>query len=114
MSTHINSRWLVTIDPKRMPHWWRVAYLFPIPQLQDSEILTNFTKVVTGQDKHFNSVIEAHLSAYLEKGTMPPAAIVGPILNIAEDIAGGRDVTLRAGDYIALQTFARSQSSHKS
>ena len=52
--------------------------------------------------------METHVSAYLEKGTIA-AAIVGPILNIAEDLAAGREVTMRAGDYIALQTFVRSQ-----
>jgi hypothetical protein len=93
--------------------WWRFAYLLPDPFLRDSGIQENYANVALGKDKSFNNAVETHVAAYLEKGTMPPSAIVGPILNIAEDIAAGREVTLRAGDYIALQTFVRSQSHSK-
>ena len=64
--------------------------------------------LATAPDAAFTSFVEKHLRAYLD-GTAPPAAIQPAIMNIADDYAAGRDVTLRAGDYIALQT----QYSHK-
>lgn len=99
---------LNVLTASKVPWWWRLAYLVPDPFL-NPELLNTVARVSHGEDKQFNNVIQAHVSAYMEKGTMPPAAIVGPILNIAEDIAAGRQVTLRAGDYIALHNFARSQ-----
>jgi hypothetical protein len=39
---------------------------------------------------------------------MPPEAIAPAILNMADDVMAGRQVSLRAGDYIAIQNFARS------
>lgn len=108
MPNYLIERFRILTSGKAVPWWWRLAYLIPDPYLK-GDVLENVAKFAHGQDKHFNSVIENHVSAYLEKGTMPPAAIMAPVLNIAEDITAGRQVTLRAGDYIALQNFARSQ-----
>ena len=108
MNKHLLERFRILTA--NVPWWWRVAYLVPDPFLRDAAAQENFATFALGKDKSFNSAVETHVSAYLEKGTMPPAAIVGPILNIAEDITAGRQVTLRAGDYIALHTFVRSQS----
>jgi hypothetical protein len=111
MGNYLIDRLRIRVDG--VPWWWRLAYLVPDPFLRDSSLAENVAKFAKGQDKTFNAAVETHVAAYLEKGTMPPAPIVGPILNIAEDIAAGRDVTLRAGDYIALQTFVRSQAPRK-
>jgi hypothetical protein len=40
----------------------------------------------------------------MDKGTKPAAPVATAIVNIAEDIVAGRQPTMRAGDYIALQT----------
>lgn len=56
----------------------------------------------------FYKKTEAIVEAYLEKGVAPPAAIAVPIMNIADDVAAGREVTIRAGDYVALQTHYRA------
>ena len=32
------------------------------------------------------------------------------ILNLADDLMAGRSATLRAGDYVMLQNFAREQA----
>jgi hypothetical protein len=108
MNKHLLERFRI-LTAVNIPWWWRVAYLVPDPFLRDAAAQENFANFASGKDKSFNNAVESHVSAYLEKGTMPPAAIVGPVLNIAEDITAGRQVTLRAGDYIALQTFVRSQ-----
>jgi len=94
---------------EKVPWWWRYAYLVPEVFRQYPELQETFVKVVEGQDRGFNALVENHVTAYLEKGTKPPDAIAAPILNIAEDVMAGRPVTLRAGDYIALQNFARAQ-----
>src|SRR5581483_3460026 len=55
-------------------------------------------------DEAFATFVDNHVKAYLE-GKAPPAAIQTAVLNIADDYASGREVTLKAGDYIALQTM---------
>jgi hypothetical protein len=54
-------------------------------------------------DAGFTDFIEKHVQAYLD-GTAPPEAIQTAVLNIADDVAAGREVTVKAGDYIALHT----------
>lgn len=94
---------------KPVPFWWRVAYLIPDIFRQHVELEEGFVKVIGGKDVAFNRFVQGHISAYIEKGTMPPEAITGPILNMAEDVMAGREPTIRAGDYIALQNFRRAQ-----
>ncbi len=107
MNKFLINRYRVTLDTT--PWWWRVAYLI-IHDFDrfDKGLLEGFEKVVKGGDKAFNNVVDTHVSAYLEHGTPPPAPIAGPIMNIAEDLVAGREPTLRAGDYIALQTYKRA------
>jgi hypothetical protein len=112
MNKYLLERFRIVTEGKLVPWWWRFAYLIPDLFRERPEILETFVKVAAGHDKAFKTLVETHVSAYLEKGTMPPAPIIAPILNVAEDIAAGREVTLRAGDYISLQTFARSQTGH--
>ena len=104
-------RYKIAID--NTPWWWKVAYLI-IPWLDkfDQSAIAGLEQIARGKDRVFNSIIEKHVSAYLENGTRPPEAIAGPILNIAEDVSAGRVPTLRAGDYIALQTFRRTIKEH--
>lgn len=49
-----------------------------------------------------------HLYAYVYEDQMPPEAISSIVLNMADDFIRGDPVKLRAGDYIALQGFART------
>jgi hypothetical protein len=49
------------------------------------------------------------VKAYVEEGKMPPPEIETAIMNAADDYLEGRDITLRAGDYIALQSYARGK-----
>jgi len=59
------------------------------------------------------NVIQAlneHLSAYLEKGVEPPAAIRTTVVNLADDLVAGREPMIRTGDYIAMQSFVRSRA----
>ena len=54
-------------------------------------------------DAKFTKFVDGHVKAYLD-GTAPPKSIQTAIMNLADDIAAGRNTTLRAGDYVALQT----------
>jgi len=58
-------------------------------------------------DKQFYELISKHMNAYLQKGEMPPAEIAPAIMNLIDDQTAGRTMTLRAGDYISLQNYAR-------
>ena len=55
----------------------------------------------------FDKFVETHVQAYLD-GKAPPAAIQSAVMNIADDYVSGRDIILRAGDYVALQNQFRS------
>ncbi len=56
----------------------------------------------------FFTMVRKEVVSYLAGGKEPPKAIAGAIMNIADDMAAGREVTIRTGDYIALVSHARS------
>lgn len=58
------------------------------------------------KDAQFSKVLENHVSAYIS-GETPPAEIAPVIMNLADDHLSGREVTLRAGDYVTLQSHFR-------
>jgi hypothetical protein len=58
-------------------------------------------------DERFFEVLNEHVTAYVEQGKMPPKEIMPTVLNVADDFIAGRDITLRAGDYIAMQNYIR-------
>jgi hypothetical protein len=55
----------------------------------------------------FESVTFGYAKEYIEKGVMPPADIAPAILNMADDFMAGRQVAVRAGDYIAIHNHMR-------
>jgi hypothetical protein len=59
--------------------------------------------------ERFFDMVRREVMNCMRRGKEPPKAIAGAIMNIADDMASGRDVTIRAGDYISLVTYARSQ-----
>jgi hypothetical protein len=73
-----------------------------------------FENVLTAPaDDAFSDFVETQVRTYLD-GTAPPESIQTAVMNIADDVAAGREVTLRAGDYIALQnqylnTYSKSK-----
>jgi hypothetical protein len=81
--------------------WW-VMYLIVNDKVRIDE------KLNAQVEKFMDGVALKHVRAYMDDGTMPPEAIAPAILNMADDVMAGRQVSLRAGDYIAIQNFARS------
>lgn len=59
-------------------------------------------------DAKFAKFVDTQVQAYLG-GTAPPKSIQTAVMNVADDVAAGRSSTLRAGDYIALQTEFQKQ-----
>lgn len=59
-------------------------------------------------DQRFFKVATRYMNAYMEKGEMPPEQIAPVIFNLLDDYAAGRQMTLRGGDYIAMQTYLRA------
>ena len=95
------------IDLTRIPEWilkrWiQVAYL-----VLNGPVVAITDVMQIKPDSAFFNVIAEHMTAYLKKEQMPPAEIESAILNLADDHMSGRPMTLRAGDYIAIQTFMR-------
>lgn len=89
----------------RTPAWWKVAYLIIGPGGWRNERVRDLVKAKPGA--RFSGMVEKYVESYIRYGELPPAEIVSPILNIADDVIAGREVTLKAGDYIALQTHFR-------
>ena len=82
-----------------------VMYLVIIDKLlqKNAELLK-----VQPSEKFFSLVRELVINHVVE-GKEPPAQIAAPIMNIADDMMAGREVVMRAGDYIALMNFAKSK-----
>jgi hypothetical protein len=66
-------------------------------------------KVMVQPDDNFYKTVDEHMEAYVNKGVMPPADIASAILNMSDDYLAGREITIRAGDYIAIQNHMRTK-----
>jgi hypothetical protein len=58
-------------------------------------------------DEAFFERLGSFVAAYVNDGKRPPEEIAPAVMNVADDYISGRDLTLRAGDYIALQSYMR-------
>lgn len=63
-------------------------------------------RVQVEPDERFFKVLGEHVERYLETGEAPQE-LQSVIMNVADDYLADREIVLRAGDYIALQSFAR-------
>jgi hypothetical protein len=80
-----------------------VYYLIILERLAD-----RFREVIEARpDARFFEELNEHVEAYVSHGKMPPDAIASAVMNVADDVMAGRDVQLKAGDYIALQNYMR-------
>ena len=80
--------------------YW-VMYLQPPPQGlgRIHELLENKL------DKAFMKVVKDNLKALMTEGKEPPTAIAATIKNFADDLVAGRSLTVRSGDYFAIQNY---------
>jgi hypothetical protein len=63
-------------------------------------------KIQAQPDERFYKTLGEHVERYMETGEAPEA-IQSVVMNVADDYLAGREIVLRAGDYIALQNYAR-------
>ncbi len=91
----------INLDDLKRP-WIKVAYLL----IKDLPAFEEIAKNPINEE--FNSVVGQYVRAYVEKGVMPPADVAPTVLNLADDFIAGRQMTLKTGDYIALQTHMRN------
>jgi hypothetical protein len=89
----------VIYQQKIYPWWWYVAYLIVNEKIGD--LITNPV------DATFGRAINGHINAYLNQGKMPPDEIATTVMNMADDLMAGRKMTIRAGDYIAVQKYLK-------
>ncbi len=61
---------------------------------------------VPATEKFFEMIREQVINQL--SGTAVPPEIAPAIMNIADDIAAGREVSIRTGDYISLMGYARA------
>ncbi len=83
----------------------RVMYL----QLIDHVIKDYVDLLRVKPTEAFFSWLEKEVDGYLAGGKLSSPEIAAPIMNIADDLGAGREVTLRAGDAVTLMGYARKQ-----
>ena len=75
----------------------------------DKMILKHRDVMVARPTKKFQRMIRKEVMTHVIDGVEPPEQIRTAIMNIADDMLAGRDVTMRAGDYIDLMNYAREK-----
>jgi hypothetical protein len=85
-------------------HWCVVSYLIIN---QDISELANL--VERELPENFAATMAIFIHGYMYENKMPPTEIAQTILNVTEDMVAGRQVILRAGDYIAVQKYMRAK-----
>jgi hypothetical protein len=93
----VNTRVWVEIPKIPKKDW--VKYLVLIDWHYDK--LGDILKIQPSEK--FNEFVMISLQGYMDGSKLPSAAILPAIMNLAEDNLAGRDMTIRAGDYISLQ-----------
>lgn len=85
--------------------WRKVAGLMAGP---DGWLRRDFAKLVPIRpDERFDRFVKQQIAAYVERGELPAEDVAPGILNLAGDVMAGREPTIQAGDYIAIQNHLR-------
>ncbi len=93
---------------KELPEWiWDritlVAYLI----INGDTVAAKAIQIAPNEK--FFKVIAEHVDAYIKDGKMPPEPIATAILNFADDLMANGKMTIRTGDYIAIQNHIRKK-----
>jgi len=81
----------------------RVMYLIII----DKYIVNHRDLVRIKPNEKFFDMVKEHVFSFIVDGKEPPEEIASAILNVSDDVMAGREVVIRAGDYISLTNFAK-------
>jgi len=97
---------MIRIDRVLVPEWllhrW-ILVAYKIPPLLDGWRREIYE---IAPDEKFQAVVDQYLEVALAGGELPDT-IAPAILNLANDVMSGREVTIRAGDYISIMGFAK-------
>jgi hypothetical protein len=85
-------------------NWCLVSYLILGPDLGNLQ-----GWVEQDLPENFASTMANLVHGYLYENKIPPDAIAQTVINVTEDMLAGRQVILRAGDYIAVQKYMRAK-----
>jgi len=91
-----------TIPGWIVERWSKIAYLIINPNIKD--IASRFKMEPSAK---FHEAVAKYLNEYMYENKMPPEEIAPAILNMADDLMAGRQMQIRAGDYIMIQGFTR-------
>lgn len=61
--------------------------------------------------KEFGEFVMEQVNAYVFEKREPPKQIAPAIMNIADDYLNNREVVIRSGDYLSLQSYRRDMKS---
>jgi hypothetical protein len=91
-----------------IPAWILERKIIMMYLIINEDFIKEFSDIVqAAPEKKFYESVAKHVNAFLQDGVMPPAEIAPAIMNLVDDFKAGRDMTLRAGDYISLQNYLR-------
>jgi hypothetical protein len=93
----------VVLGKHLIPWWWRVAYKIPAPTGDKWKDVINMK-----MDDHFNEVVTGYIKDCFADKKLP-ADIETTIYNLSNDLMNGRELTIRTGDYIALQNHIKQK-----
>ncbi|MGD8777872.1 MAG: hypothetical protein PVH88_02805 [Ignavibacteria bacterium] len=83
----------------------RIMYLIVIDKM-----LSRFREeMIVRPTEKFQDMIHEEVMSHVIDGKEPPEEIRTTVMNLADDMMSGREVNLRAGDYIALMNYARQK-----
>ena len=72
------------------------------------QMLLNYAEIFKARTtERFESIVQELVMDHVAYGKEPPDEVFTAVVNIADDMMAGRDVTIRSGDYISLMTYAR-------
>jgi len=101
MFQHI-PKWITIEHIKK--DWCIVCYL--IINWRVEELIEQFKIEPT---REFHELTAKLVYEYAVEGKMPPKEIATTIMNLGDDFMAGNQVKLRAGDYIAIQSYLRNK-----
>jgi hypothetical protein len=76
-------------------------------QVRDLMLARYRNELIARPTEKFYDMVYKEVMTHVIDGKEPHEQILTAVLNIADDMMAGRDVTMRAGDYIALMNYAR-------
>lgn len=108
----IDVKLLYEINQSILDRKYWVMYLHPAP-IDRINIRQLQGLVSKGVDKKFTQFVKQQVKAYMADGKAPDAAIAATIMNFSDDLAAGREITVRTGDYIVLQNYMQKTAKAK-